>query len=100
MDQDDVTIVLLLSHTPGSLTFSAGCAGGSWLSPDRMVPSPLLLVGLLRPGHLWDISSDDNVLIRDDELVVLIELALNVIDALNSTTRRHRNDRLPVPDDD
>jgi len=53
-----------------------------------MVASPLLLI-LLLPRDLRDVSSDYDVLIRDDELVVLIELILNIIDVLNSTTMMH-----------
>ena len=55
--------------------------------------APSLLI-LLLSSDLGDISSDNDVLIRDDELVVLIVLILNIIDVLNSTTMMHIRSRL------
>ena len=88
MNQDDVTILVLLQLALRSLAFSAVCAGGTRLCSRWILASPLLLI-LLLPGDLSNVSSDYDVLIRDDELVVLIELILNIIDVLNSTTMMH-----------
>ena len=85
MDQYKIAILLLLDPT----SISSGCARGSRLSSTQMVPCSLLLLILLLPSELRNISSDDNVFICDNELVVLIELGSNVVDALNPVAVMH-----------